>query len=66
MRWILVHVGDQTTPPIIASARSPPLVMNGQQLAAAEGVFEESPELEFDETASLRLTDGEPSSGSVL
>ena len=39
---------------------------NVQQLVSLEAVFEAMPSLEFDETASLRLTDGEPSSGSVL
>ncbi len=33
--------------------RSPPLAMNGQQLAAPERVFEAIPELEFDQTANL-------------
>ena len=53
MRQILEHVGERTTSPEIAPARSPPLALNGQQLAAPEGVFEEIPELEFDQTLNL-------------
>ena len=53
MRQILEHVGERTTAPAIAPARSPPLDMNGQQLAAPEGVFEAIPELEFDQTLNL-------------
>ena len=34
MRQILEHVGERTTAPLIAPARSPPLALNGQQLAA--------------------------------
>ena len=53
VRQILEHIGERTTAPAIAPARSPPLAMNGQQLTALEGVFEEIPELQFDQTASL-------------
>ena len=53
VRKILEHVGERTTVPVIAPARSPPLALNGQQLAAPEGVFQAIPELEFDQTASL-------------
>ena len=38
---------------VIAPARSPPLALNGQQLAAPEGVFEAIPELEFDQTPNV-------------
>ena len=58
VRQILEHVGEGTTAPAIAPARSPPLAMNGQQLAAAEGVFEAIPELEFDQTANLAAEAG--------
>ena len=53
MRQILEHVGERTTAPAIALARSAPLALNGQQLAAAERVFETIPELEFDQTLNL-------------
>ena len=53
VRQILQHVGERTTAPLIAPARSPPLAMNGEQLAAPEWVFEAIPELEFDQTANL-------------
>ena len=46
------HVGERTTAPAIAPARSPPLALYGQQLAAPEWVFEAIPELEFDQTAN--------------
>ena len=52
VRQILEHVGERTTAPLIAPARSPPLAMNGEQLAAPEWVFEAIPELEFDQTAN--------------
>ena len=39
-------IGERTTAPAIAPARTPPLAMNGQQLTAPEGVFEAIPELE--------------------
>ena len=58
MQQILAHVGERTTAPAIALARSPPLAMNGQQLAAPEGVFEAIPELEFDQTANLAAEAG--------
>ena len=45
---ILEHVGERTTGPASAQARSPPLALNGQQLAFPEGVFDATPELEFD------------------
>ena len=53
MRQILEHVGERTAAPVIAPARSPPLAMNGEQLAAPEGVFEAIPELEFVQTLGL-------------
>ena len=58
MRQILEHVGERTTAPLIAPARSPPLAMNGQQLTAPEVVFEAIPELEFDQTANLAAEAG--------
>ena len=58
VRQILEHVGERTTAPLIAPARSPPLAMNGQQLAAPEWVFEAIPELEFDQTANLAAEAG--------
>ena len=45
VRQILEHVGERTTAPAIVPARSPPLAINGQQLAAPEGVFEAIPKL---------------------
>ena len=48
VRQILEHVRERTTAPAIAPALSPPLAMNGQQRAAAEGVFEAIPDLELD------------------
>ena len=53
VRQILERVGERTTAPAIAPARSPPLALNGQQLAAPEGVFEAIPELEFDQTPNV-------------
>ena len=53
VRQILEHVSERTTAPAIAQARSPPLALNGQQLAALEGVFEALPKLIFDQTARL-------------
>ena len=38
------HGGERTTAPLIAPARSPPLAMNGEQLAAPEWVFEAIPD----------------------
>ena len=58
MRQILEHAGERTTAPVIVPARSPPLEMNRQQLAAPEGVFEAIPELEFDQTANLAAEAG--------
>ena len=58
VRQILEHVGERTTAPAIAPARSPPLAMNGQQLAAPVGVFEGIPEQEFDQTANLVVEAG--------
>ena len=58
VRQILEHVGERTTAPEIAPARSPPLAMNVQQLTAPEGVFEVIPELEFDQTANLAAEAG--------
>ena len=58
VRQILEHVGERTTAPAIAPARSPPLAMNGHQLAAPEGVFEAIPEIEFDQTANLAAEAG--------
>ena len=52
VRQILEHVGERTTAPAIAPAHSPPLDMNGQQLAAPEAAFEAIPELEFGQTAN--------------
>ena len=52
------HVGERTTSPEIALARSPPLALNGQQLAAPEGVVEEIPELEFDQALNLAAEAG--------
>ena len=58
VRQILEHVGERTTAPAIAPGRSLPLALNGQQLAAPEWVFEEIPELEFDQTANLAAEAG--------
>ena len=58
VRQILEHVGERTTAPVTALARSPPLAMNGQQLAAPEGVFEAIPELELDQTEYLTVEAG--------
>ena len=52
------HVGERTTAPAIAPARSPPLALNRQQLAAPEWVFEAIPDLEFDQTAILAAEAG--------
>ena len=52
------HVGERTTAPAIAPARSPPLALNGQQLTALERVFEAIPDLEFDQTAILAAEAG--------
>ena len=59
VRQILEHVGEPTSAPAIAPARSPPLEMKfAQRLAAPEAVFEAIPELEFDQTANLRAEAG--------
>ena len=59
VRQILEHVGEPTSAPAIAPARSPPLEMKiGQELAAPEAVFEAIPELEFDQTANQRAEAG--------
>ena len=51
VRQILEHVGEPTSAPAIAPARSPLLEMKlGQELAAPEAVFEAIPKLEFDQT----------------
>ena len=57
-RQLLEQTGERTTASAIASARSPPLALNGQQLAAPEGVFEAIPELKFDQTADLAAEAG--------
>ena len=54
----LDHLGERTTAPAIAPARSPPVAMNGQQLAAPDRVFEAIPELELDWTANLAAEAG--------
>ena len=58
MRKILEHIGARTTALAIPPARSPPLALNGQQLAAPEWVFEAIPDLEFDQTAILAAEAG--------
>ena len=59
VRQILEHVGEPTSAPAIAPARSPPLEMKiGQRLAAPESVFEAIPEVEFDRTANLTAEAG--------
>ncbi len=57
MRQILAHVGEPTTAPATAPARSPPVEVNAQQLIAPEAV-EAIPELEFDQTANLTAEAG--------
>ena len=52
VRQILAHVGEPTTAPTIAPARSPPVEATAQQLIDPEAV-EAIPELEFDQTANL-------------
>ena len=52
VRQVLEYVGEPTTAPAIAPARSPPVEVNAQQLIAPEAV-EAIPELEFDQTANL-------------
>ena len=59
VRQILDHVGEPTSAPAIAPARSPPLEMKiGQRLPAPESVFEAIPEVEFDQTANLTAEAG--------
>ena len=58
MRQILAHVGEPTTAPAIAPARSPPVEANAQQLIAPEAV-EAIPELELDQTANLTVEAGD-------
>ena len=59
MRQILVHVGEPTSAPAIAPARSPPLEMEfTQRPATLDAVFEAIPELEFEQTANLRAEAG--------
>ncbi len=59
VRQILEHVGEPTSAPAIAAARSPPLEMKiGQSVVAPEAVFEAIPELEFDQTGNLRAEAG--------
>ena len=57
VRQILAHVGEPTTAPAIAPARSPPVEVIAQQLIAPEAV-EAIPELEFDQTANLEAQAG--------
>ncbi len=52
VRQILAHVGEPTTAPAIAPARSPPVEANAQHPIAPEAV-EAIRELEFDQTANL-------------
>ena len=59
VRQILEHVGEPTSAPAIAPARSPPLEMEfAQRLATLDAVFEAIPELECDQTANLRAEAG--------
>ena len=57
VRQILGHVGEPTTAPAIAPARSPPVEANAQQLIAPEAV-EAIPEIEFYQTANLTAEAG--------
>ena len=57
VRQILAHVGEPTTAPAIALARSPPADANAQQQIAPEAV-EAIPEIEFDHTATLEAEAG--------
>ncbi len=57
VRQILAHVGEPTSAPAIAPARSPPVEANAEQLIAPEAV-EAIPELEFDQTANLTAEAG--------
>ncbi len=59
VRQILEHVGEPTSAPAIAPARSPPLETKiGQELAAPKAVFEAIHGLEFDQTANLTAEAG--------
>ncbi len=58
VRQILAHVGEPTTAPAIALARSPPVEANAQQLIAPEAV-ETIPDIEFDQTAKLTAEAGD-------
>ena len=58
VRQILAYVGEPTSAPAIAPARSPPVEVNAQQLIAPEAV-EAIPELEFDQTANLTAEAGD-------
>ena len=58
VRQILEYVGEPTTAPAIAPARSPPVEVNGQQLIAPVAVFKAIPEQEFDQTANLAAEPG--------
>ena len=57
VRQVLEYVGEPTTAPQIAPARSPPVEVNAQQPIAPEAV-EAIPELEFDQTANLAAEAG--------
>ena len=59
VRQILEHVGEPTSVPAIAPARSPPLEMEfAQRLATLDAVFEAIPELECDQAANLAAEAG--------
>ena len=59
VRQIIEHVGEPTSVPAIAPARSPPLETEfAQRLAAPDAVFEAIPDLEFDHTANLTAQAG--------
>ena len=57
VRQILAHVGEPTSAPAIAPARSPPVEVSAQQLIAPEAV-KAIAELEFDQTANLTAEAG--------
>ncbi len=57
VRQILAHVGEPTTAPALAPARSPPVEADAQQLIAPETV-EAIPEIEFDQTANITAEAG--------
>ena len=58
VRQILAYVGEPTSAPALAPARSPPVEANAQQLIAPEAV-EATPELEFYQTANLEAQAGD-------